>query len=89
MGYWTLRTPASGYRDAYTYTAQNIDMVRRHLGAPTAPCVALGGIADTTSPADVAGMITAANERGCIGGGLYDYRTTGDALWAPLAALRR
>jgi GAF domain-containing protein len=29
------------------------------------------------------------SERGCIGGSLYDYRTTGDDLWASLQAFRR
>jgi hypothetical protein len=89
MSYWTLRTPASGYRDAFVYTAANIDRMRTDLGQPAAPCVALGGIADTTSAADIAGMIGAAGQRGCIGGGLYDYRTTAEGLWPLLQSLRR
>jgi hypothetical protein len=31
-------------------------------------------------------MVQAASERGALGGSIYDYRTTHDALWGPLAA---
>ena len=33
MSYWTSRTPASGYRDAYRYTAENIDRLRGVLSS--------------------------------------------------------
>ncbi|MEI2651496.1 MAG: hypothetical protein V9G12_04905 [Microthrixaceae bacterium] len=38
MSYWTNRTVASGWRDGYVYTRENIDRVRTNLGNPTAPC---------------------------------------------------
>jgi hypothetical protein len=88
MGYWTNRTEASGYRDAYRYTAENIDRMRANLGLPAAPVHPIGGIGDKTTVADVDGFHRAASERGALGGSLYDYRTTGDALWAPLQRFR-
>jgi hypothetical protein len=48
----------------------------------------IGGIGDASTPDDINGLVQAASERGCIGGSVYDYRTTGDDLWAPLLALR-
>jgi hypothetical protein len=88
MGYWTNRTQASGYRDAYRYTAENIDRLRSNLGLPAAPVHPIGGIGDKTTVADVDGFHRAAVERGSLGGSLYDYRTTGDALWPPLQRFR-
>jgi hypothetical protein len=88
MGYWTNRTQASGYRDAYRYTAENIDRMRANLGLPAAPVHPIGGIGDKTSVADVEAFHRAATERGSLGGSLYDYRTTGDPLWAPLQRFR-
>jgi hypothetical protein len=88
MGYWTNRTAASGYRDAYRYTAENIDRTRSNLGLPAAPVHPIGGIGDKTTVADVDAFHRAAAERGALGGSLYDYRTTGDALWPSLQQFR-
>ncbi len=88
MNYWTNRTEASGYRDAYTYTAENIERVRARIGQPEALVHPVGGIGDATTVTDVEAMLGAAGERGAIGGSLYDYRTTHDALWSPLQAFR-
>lgn len=88
MGYWTSRTQASGYRDAYRYTAENIDRLRNNLGLPAAPVHPIGGIGDKTTTADVDGFHRAATERGSLGGSLYDYRTTHDALWGPMQRFR-
>ncbi|MEY2446628.1 MAG: hypothetical protein QOH79_104 [Acidimicrobiaceae bacterium] len=86
MSYWTNRLPE--WRDAYLYTATNIDRIREHIGNPNAIVHTIGGIGDASTPDDVAGMANAASDRGCIGAGLYDYRTTGDDLWAGLQSLR-
>jgi hypothetical protein len=88
MDYWTLRKTDSGYRDAYKYTIDNVDLLRRDLGDPSAVVHAVGGIADATTPEDVDGYYRASAERGAIGGGLYDYRTTGDSLWEGLKRFR-
>jgi hypothetical protein len=89
MSYWTSRTQASGYRDAYRYTAENIDRVRAQLGNPNLPMHPVGGIGDTSSEADVDGFYRASAERNAIGGSVYDYHTTGDALWPHLQPFRR
>ena len=87
MSYQSDRKESSGYRDAYRYLAENIDRMRAHLGAPV-PIHAIGGIADRTSPADVAGLHRAALERGVLGGSLYDWRTTAPDLWSHLQVFR-
>ena len=86
MGYWTNRRADSGWRDGYAYTAANIDRIRAHLGWLDAPVHPIGGIGDETTPEQIAGMVQASVERGALGGSIYDYRTTHDALWAPLQA---
>ncbi|MGH2686971.1 MAG: hypothetical protein ACRDJP_16025, partial [Actinomycetota bacterium] len=88
MAYWTFRKQSSGYRDGYRYTAENIDRTRANLGNPTAPVHALGGIGDQATPEQVDGMLRAAAERRAVGGSLYDYRTTHDALWPGLQGFR-
>ena len=86
MDYWSFRDGA--YRDAYTYTAVDVDRVREHIGNPNAVVSPIGGIGDGSTVADVQGMRQAVVERGCVGGSLYDYRTTGDDLWPALQAFR-
>ena len=88
MSYQSERKPESGYRDGYRYMAENIDRLRAHLGNPAAPVHAIGGIADRTSPEDVAGIHRASLERGAIGGSLYDWRTTPATLWPHLHRFR-
>ena len=88
MSYQSFRDARTGYRDAYRYTAENIDRMRAHLGWLDAPVHPIGGIADRTGPADVAAMLRAASERGALGGSLYDWRTTSAALWPHLHGFR-
>ncbi|MDP8987307.1 MAG: hypothetical protein M3N11_03050, partial [Actinomycetota bacterium] len=89
MSYSSFRTAASGYRDGYRYTAENIDRLRANLGSPSARVHTVGGIADAVSGADVDGMVRAAAERGAVGGSLYDWRTTPAPLWGHLQGFRR
>jgi hypothetical protein len=88
MSYSSFRTAASGYRDGYRYTAENIDRLFANLGSPV-PVHTVGGIADSVSGADVEGMVRAAAERGALGGSLYDWRTTPEPLWHHLQGFRR
>jgi hypothetical protein len=88
MDYWTFRTQDSGYRDAYRYTAENIDRLRADLGDPQAVVHAIGGLGEKTSAADVDGYYKASAERNGIGGGLYDYRTTAEDLYPGLQRFR-
>lgn len=89
MSYQSDRKVDSGYRDAYRYLAENIDRMRARLGRPDVPVHAIGGIADRTSPEDVAGLLRASVERRALGGSLYDWQTTPASLWSALAAFRR
>ena len=89
MAYQSFRTEASGLRDGYRYTAENIDRIRANLGDPAAPVHSVGGIADATTRSDVIGMVTASSERGALGGSLYDWRTTAPELWPELRGFRR
>ncbi len=87
MSYQSNRKESSGYRDAYRYLAENIDRLRANVGSAV-PIHAIGGIANATGPGDVEGMIRACAERGCVGGSLYDWRTTDAALWPSQQPMR-
>jgi len=88
MAYWTNRKSSSGWRDAHAYTSENVIRLRRDLGLPDAPVSLVGGIGDHTTTADVDGFRRASAETSCIGGGLYDWRTTGAALWPGMRGFR-
>ena len=88
MSYWTNRRPDTPWRDAYQYTAVNIDRLRAHIGRPDAPIHALGGIGDQTTVDDLIGFRGAAGERGAIGASIYDYRTTFAEHWPELMPFR-
>lgn len=88
MGYWTNRTAASGYRDAYRYTKENVDRLRNNLGQPNAPVHPIGGIGYSTTAADVEGYKRAVTAVGGIGGSIYDWHTTAGALWEQLRPMR-
>ena len=88
MGYWTDRKPSSGWSDAYAYTMENVVRLRRNLGLPNAPVHPIGGIGHRTTGEDLAGFHRAAVESASLGGSLYDWRTTGAALWPGLRPFR-
>ena len=88
MGYWTDRTWASGHRDAYSYTAENLRRLRNNLGQPDALVHPVGGIGDETNDADLDGFRRAAVEGRAIGASIYDWRTTKPEAWARLRAFR-
>ena len=46
MAYWTGRTPQSGWRDGYRYTADNVMRLRNDLHNQAAPVHPIGGVAD-------------------------------------------
>lgn len=88
MGYWTNRTQASGYRDAYRYTKENVDRLRNNLGRPQAPVHPIGGIGNRTTAADIEGYKQAVTAVSGIGGSIYDWHTTAAAHWARLRHMR-
>lgn len=88
MAYWTNRKMSSPWRDAYLYTATNVDRIRAHIGRPDAPVHVLGGVGDQTTVLDLQGFRRAAAERGAIGGSIYDVRTTTAPHWPELLPFR-
>ncbi|MGH8975164.1 MAG: hypothetical protein ACRD0C_18420 [Acidimicrobiia bacterium] len=81
MAYWTFRSQASGYRDGYRYTADNVTRMRAHLGLPQAPVHPIGGTDNRSTDDDYRGFVRAAVETGCLGGSIYDFRTTPGQAW--------
>lgn len=79
MAYWSNRRADSGWRDGRHYLNTNVDGIRHHVG-PDAVVHGIGGVGDRVTPEGVAGMVLALADRGCIGGSLYDWRTTGPEL---------
>ena len=88
MGYWTNRTSASGYRDAYRYTKENVDRLRNNLGQPDAPVHPIGGIGNRTSAGDIEQFKRAVTAVRGIGGSIYDWHTTAPPLWDNLRPMR-
>jgi hypothetical protein len=84
MSYWTNRTTASGWRDAFHYTSENVRRVRADLGDRRAEVHVIGGIADRTSATDFVGFVRAAKAAGTIGWSVYDYVTTSSSAWPRL-----
>jgi uncharacterized lipoprotein YddW (UPF0748 family) len=87
MSYWTLRPPASPYRDAFRYTAENTRRLRADLGEPTAAVHVIGGLTDHSSTGDYDGFRRAATEQHAIGVSLYTFRATGPPAWARLRSV--
>jgi hypothetical protein len=84
MGYWTQRTVASGYRDAATYTTENIARLRDHVGADAA-VHAIGGLGEQTTDADIAAFAAAVDDGGAVGASIYDWNTIAPAARQQLA----
>jgi hypothetical protein len=84
MSYWTNRDEASGYRDGFIYTEENIRRVRKNVGDDDAVVHAIGGIADTAATSDYLGFVKAADRRDAIGYSVYDFNTTTSGVWARL-----
>lgn len=84
MSYWTTRGASSPYADAYRYTADNVRMVRDHLGDPAAVVHAIGGIGDESSTDDYRGFLAACADTAVAGYSVYDWDTTDAEAWAVL-----
>ena len=87
MAYWSIRK--DDLRAGDRYVGENIDRIRTAMGDNVLPIHAIGGIADDATIADVDGMVTAIQDRGAIGGSLYDWDTSSAQQWAAMQPLRR
>jgi hypothetical protein len=76
MSYWTFRTKNSGYRDAYRYTAENVQRTRLNLGLPNAVVHPAGGTDNKSNDEDYRGFVRACVDTASVGGSIYDWRTT-------------
>jgi hypothetical protein len=89
MSYWTNRTTASGWRDGYRYTVENIDRVRANLGIAGAMVHVIGGLSDAATAGEIDAFVWGSVERHAIGGGLYDDAISSTSQYAQLAPLQR
>ena len=84
MSYWTNRSTASGWRDAFRYVEENVKRVRANLHEPRAAVHVVGGIADHAEPGEDARFVAAAKASHAIGWSIYDYVTTSSSAWPRL-----
>lgn len=84
MSYWTNRSTASGWKDAFRYVQENIKRVRADLGDPRATVHVVGGIADHAEPREYARFVAAAKRSRAVGWSIYDYVTTSSSAWPRL-----
>lgn len=82
MSYWTNRAGGSHYRNAYNYTAENIALLRQHVG--NVAVHPIGGIGNAATHADYDDFMRAAVEAGSAGWSIYDYATTAGDAWPHL-----
>ena len=100
MSYWSNRTTKSGYKDGFTYNAENTRRLRADIAKPDALVHGIGGIGaddgvdDDPTPEephasinDLDAFVRSLRETKSIGGSLYDWRTTGPAAREKLRAL--
>ena len=85
MNYWTGR-PGHDAAMVTELTSRNVSETKRLTGRPVH---VIGGVADGVDEAEARAYVTASNDAGSIGGGLYDYRTTSADLYPILRKLRR
>ncbi len=87
MTYWSLRK--GDLHDGERYVGDNIDRIRASTGDAEVPIIAVGGIADAITTAELEGMVRAIKARGTPGGGgLYDWATSTPDQWVTLQPLR-
>ena len=89
MTYWSIRK--GELRDGERYVGDNLDRIRASIGDEDVPIVAVGGIADGVTTADLEGMVRAIEARGGAGGaasttGRRRRRTSGAILQPARAA---
>lgn len=84
MTYWTNRSTASGWKDSFKYTNENIRRVRKDLDDQDARISVIGGVADAASAGDWDGFVRAAQRQRAIGWSVYDYATTSSSAWPRL-----
>ena len=70
-----------GTANAYRYTVDSVDRLRRHLDDDAAPVHIIGGLAEESTPDDYLDLERAARATDALGWSVYDYATTGSWAW--------
>jgi hypothetical protein len=86
MSYYTYH--GKGGPEAYADTLANMRILRAQPGCATTPVHLIGGIAEKSSPNEVAAFVRAARENGCIGASLYGWTGTSPSHWQELSAFK-
>jgi hypothetical protein len=81
MSYYTYRSAESGLRNAYRYTVDSVDRLRRRVGDDDVPVHLIGGLADESTPDDYFDMERAARTTHALGWSVYDFATTPSWSW--------
>jgi hypothetical protein len=81
MSYYTFRSTESGLRNAFRYTVDSVERLRRRVGDPKAPVHLIAGLAEDSTPDDFLDMTRAARATDALGWSVYDYATTGSWAW--------
>lgn len=85
MSYYTYH--GKGGPAAYADTLANVRILRAQPACATTPVHLIGGIAEKSSPYEVATFVRAARETGSIGAGLYGWTGTAPRHWQELKAI--
>ena len=83
MAYYSYRT--SGASGVYSFISNNVEAVRSETGDANVPVHVIGGIAEDSTPREVAAHVRAAVDAGAQGTSLYDFPTTTPRQWRKLA----
>ena len=86
MGYYTYHV--DGYAKVYAESLDNVRIVREQVGQGIVPIHLIAGLGDKSSASETTAFVRATRETGILGAGMYDWSTTGDEDWAPLANVR-
>jgi hypothetical protein len=89
MTYWTMRLPASGLADGYTYTADSVRRLRTDLGVASPEIAPIGGDAKAVDPGAADRFALALRQGGATGGSLYEWEGSDPGVWSHLATIRR
>ena len=86
MGYYTYHV--DGYAKVYNESLDNVRIVREQVGQSVVPIHLIAGLGDKSSASESTAFVRATRETGILGAGMYDWSTTGEEDWAPLANVR-
>jgi hypothetical protein len=79
MGYYTYHVHGSAA--VFAETSQNFTIIREQTGDPRIPIHMIGGLAGSSSMAEVQAFVRCVRQFGGLGASLYDYATTKANAW--------